>query len=137
VRRVVPLNEGVRAVGVEFIGEHPPPGYLDKPWAVCRTKQWLGINRRRHPRYDVNIGATVEFLTDDKQLVGREPGRIENVSRGGARIRARAVPPQFDLVRVIVPSCNFESLSVLTNRYISGDGGSHVCVQFIEKEWPI
>ncbi|HZS03229.1 MAG TPA: PilZ domain-containing protein, partial [Blastocatellia bacterium] len=46
VRRVVPLNEGVRAVGVEFIGEHPPPGYLDKPWAVCRTKQWLGINRR-------------------------------------------------------------------------------------------
>ena len=37
VRRVEPPRQGVRAVGVEFLGEHPPKGFLDNPSAIFRS----------------------------------------------------------------------------------------------------
>src|SRR5205085_8827130 len=50
VRRIEPPKKGVRVVGLEFIGEHPPPGYLEKPWATFRTRRWTGDERRRARR---------------------------------------------------------------------------------------
>jgi len=44
VRRVEPPRQGVRAIGVEFIGEHPPAGFLDKPWSVFRPRSWGATN---------------------------------------------------------------------------------------------
>src|SRR5581483_2030585 len=137
VRRVVPLNEGVRAVGVEFIGEHPPPGYLDKPWAVCRTKQWLGINRRRYPRHDRTEPAGVEFLTEDKRPVARVSGMTEVISYGRTRVMVKEVPAAFDLVRVTSAANNFESLAIMTNIYLGPDGHPRVCLQFIERKWQV
>ena len=50
VRRVEPQEDGTRIIGLEFLGEHPPAGYLEKPWAVFRTRQWTGSDRRRDQR---------------------------------------------------------------------------------------
>ena len=47
VRRAEPLEGGARLVGLEFIGNHPPAGYLDKPSATFRTQKWTGLDRRR------------------------------------------------------------------------------------------
>src|SRR6185369_9626015 len=47
VRRVEPLIDGMRVVGLEFIGANPPGDYLYKPWATFRTEKWIGPNRRR------------------------------------------------------------------------------------------
>ncbi|HTG18046.1 MAG TPA: DnaJ domain-containing protein, partial [Blastocatellia bacterium] len=52
VRRVEPVQDGFRLVGLEFIGNHPPAGYLYKPWATFRTQKWNGLNRRREERVD-------------------------------------------------------------------------------------
>jgi hypothetical protein len=52
VRRVELAGDGVRVVGLEFIGAHPPAGYLHKPWAAFRTQKWTGPDRRRDPRFE-------------------------------------------------------------------------------------
>src|SRR5438132_7630023 len=31
---------GMRLVGLEFLGAHPPAGYLEKPWAIYRPPGW-------------------------------------------------------------------------------------------------
>lgn len=137
VRRIFPLEKGARTVGLEFIGEHPPSGYLEKPWAVCRTRAWKGINRRRHKRVERAEEVTIEFLTDDRQIITRESGITENISRSGARVKVSALPREFDLARIIAPESGFNSVSVITNTYPGQDKGFRLCLQFIEREWPI
>ena len=137
VRRILPQEDGRRLVGLEFIGEHPPSGFLEKPWAACRTRQWAGANRRRHPRLDRVEPVTIDFLTEDKKFIAREQGFTENVSRGGVRVKLRVMPPEFDLVRIAASKFNFESLSVITNRYLMPDGSARICLQLIEREWPL
>jgi hypothetical protein len=48
VRRVEPLIDGMRVVGLEFIGATPPGDYLYKPWATFRTQkmEWTGAKAR-------------------------------------------------------------------------------------------
>ena len=137
VRRILPQEDGRRLVGLEFIGENPPSGFLEKPWAACRTRQWTGANRRRHPRIDRVEPVTIDFLTEDKKFIAREQGFTENVSRGGVRVKTRQMPPEFDLVRIAAAKFSFESLSVVTNRYLMPDGSARICLQLIEREWPL
>ncbi|HWQ32917.1 MAG TPA: PilZ domain-containing protein [Blastocatellia bacterium] len=137
VRRILPQPDGRRLVGLEFIGEHPPAGWLDKPWAICRTKQWAGINRRRHPRFDRAEPVVIEFLTEDKKFVAREEGITENISRGGMRVKLKTAPSEFDLVRISASKFSFESLAVMTNRYTGPDGSPRISLQLIEREWPV
>src|SRR5204863_428279 len=47
VRRVHPVKDGIRVTALEFVGEQPPIGYLDKPWATFQTQPWTGAERRR------------------------------------------------------------------------------------------
>ena len=39
VRRVEQPQNGASLTGVEFIGERPPAGFLEKPWAIFELKQ--------------------------------------------------------------------------------------------------
>ena len=64
VRRVEPPRKGVRFVGVEFIGEHPPTGFLDKPWTVFRPKQWGGRDRRRPDRHEQIEHITIDYFDE-------------------------------------------------------------------------
>jgi curved DNA-binding protein CbpA len=137
VRRVEPVKKGTRLVGLEFLGEHPPAGYLQRPWAVFRTKKWNGIERRRMPRVDRSEVIRLEYFTDDLQSVIREEARTENVSRTGLRVTVKAAPPEFDLVRVSCPNRGFEGLAALRNRYVAQDGYERLCLQLVDREWPI
>ncbi|HEX8184874.1 MAG TPA: PilZ domain-containing protein, partial [Blastocatellia bacterium] len=64
VRRVEPPRKGKRVIGLEFLGEHPPAGYLEKPWAVFRTRKWNGVERRRVPRVERSQMVRLEYFTD-------------------------------------------------------------------------
>jgi hypothetical protein len=137
VRRVEPLRKDTRVVGLEFLGEHPPPGYLQRPWAVFRTKKWNGIERRRMPRIDRAEVVRLEYFTDDMRPMLQEEARTENVSRTGLRVAVKDAPADFDLVKVSCPSRAFESLAGVRNRYVAQDGYERLCLQFVDKEWPI
>jgi hypothetical protein len=133
VRRIDPPVEGQRLVGLEFVGEQPPSGYLEKPWAVFRDKAWKGIARRREPREDRSDIVTVEYLDEDRQSLGQEMAICENRSQSGMRLRLRKTPPEFDLVRVICLNAGIEKIAIVTNRYVGQDGAERLCLRFAEE----
>jgi PilZ domain/DnaJ domain len=136
VRRVEPPKQGVRAIGVEFLGEHPPSGFLDKPWAVFRSNRWGGSERRRNNREERAEIVNLEYFDENMQSIAKEPARTENVSRSGLRISGTVAPPEFDLIMVSCPSLKFEGLATLRSRYLGKDGLERLCVQLVEKEFP-
>jgi curved DNA-binding protein CbpA len=137
VRRVEPPKKGVRVVGFEFLGEHPPAGYLERPWAVFRTKKWVGTERRRASRIERSELVRLEFLTESMESLAREETRTENLSRKGFRVAIKAAPMEFDLVRVSCPGRGFECLATLRNRFVGKDGRERLCLQLIDKDWPL
>jgi len=137
VRRIEPTKKGERIIGLEFIGEHPPPGYLDKPWATFRTTRWAGNERRRSPRIERVESVRLEYISADKPSMFREEAKTENVSRTGLRVIVRAAPPEFDLVRVTSTARQFEGLAILRNRFQGKDGQERLCLQLLDKIWPV
>lgn len=137
VRRVELPKNGARVVSFEFLGEHPPAGYLERPWAVFRTKKWVGTERRRASRMERSEAVRLEFLTESLESISREETRTENLSRRGFRVSVKAAPMEFDLVRVSNPGRNFECLAALRNRYVGKDGRERLCLQLIDKDWPL
>ncbi len=133
VRRIDPPVEGQRLVGLEFVGEQPPSGYLEKPWAVFRDKAWKGIARRREPREERSDIVVVEYLDESRQSLGQERALCENRSQSGMRLRLRVTPPDFDLVRVICMNGGMEKIAIVTNRYVGQDGAERLCLRFAEK----
>ena len=136
VRRVEPPKQGMRAVGVEFLGENPPAGYLDKPWAVFRSKAWNGVERRRQPRAQRPESVRLEYFDDSMNSIGLEEATTENVSRKGLRVVVAQAPYDFDLIRLMCPKLKFESLAALRNRYRGTDGRERLCLQLVDYEWP-
>jgi len=137
VRRIEPPKHGVRAIGVEFLGEHPPAGFLDKPWAVFRATRWGGSERRRPEREDRSELVRIEYFDEAMQSISREEARTENISRSGVRIVGTRAPAEFDLIMVNCPRLRFEGLAALRNRYVGKDGLERICLQFVDKEWPL
>lgn len=137
VRRIEPPKKGERIIGLEFVGEHPPAGYLDKPWGTFRTTRWAGNERRRSPRAERAEPVRLEYISADKPSTFREEARAENVSRTGLRVAVRAAPLEFDLVRVTSASRQFEGLAILRNRFQGKDGMERLCLQLLDKTWPV
>jgi CheY-like chemotaxis protein len=132
VRRVQPAKNGVRITAVEFVGEHPPMGYLDKPWATFQTKPWAGAERRRKPREERGEMVWVEYFAENLQCLRQEAGRTEDVSEGGLRVVVKAAPPEFEFVRVSYPDRGLESYAIVCNRFIKNDGFERLCLQLID-----
>ncbi|HSB11948.1 MAG TPA: PilZ domain-containing protein [Blastocatellia bacterium] len=137
VRRVEPLTEGFRVVGLEFIGAHPPTDYLHRPWATFRTQKWNGPERRREPREDRAEPVEVEYLDESMQPVAKEAAVTENVSASGARVRVKSAPPEIEAVRITNPKRGFNSLALVRNRYSATDGRERICLQFVDRKWPM
>lgn len=137
VRRVEPLTDGMRVVGLEFIGASPPTDFIYKPWATFRTQKWIGPDRRRETRVERVEPVAVEYLDGSMQRVGREAAVTENVSPNGARVCVRAAPPEFEFVRVTSPNRTFNSLALVRNHWSGTDGFDRLCLQFVENAWPL
>jgi hypothetical protein len=136
VRRIDPPKKGARLVGLEFIGEHPPTGYLAKPWATFRLKTWAGNERRRAPRVEHAEAVRIEYISEATHSRVREEVMTENISRAGARVVVRAAPAEFDMLLITIPARQFEGLATLRNRFLGKDGLERLCLQLLDKEWP-
>ena len=132
VRRVHPVKDGIRVTALEFVGEQPPIGYLDKPWATFQTKPWTGAERRRAPRKPGGQMIWVEYFTENLQCLRQEAGRTEDVSDGGLRIAVKGAPPEFEFVRVSSPERGIESYAVVCNRFLKDDGLERLCLRLID-----
>lgn len=137
IRRVEPPREGIWEISLEFLGEHPPAGFLDKPWAVFRTRRRDGSERRRSPRISRTERVSIEYLSEAMQLVASEDAQTENVSRTGLRLVVKAAPAEFDIMRVISAVHSFNVLAAVRNRFVAKDGIERLCVQLLDNEWPL
>jgi hypothetical protein len=131
VRRVEPLKNGERVVALEFIGEHPPTGYLEKPWATFRPSKWGGQERRRNRRENRVEKVRVEYFNEAFASLGSEDTFTENQSQTGMRLFVKNAPFEFDLVRVTYLARKFEALAAVRNRYVAKDGAERLCLHFI------
>jgi hypothetical protein len=53
------------------------------------------------------------------------------------RLAVRAAPVEFDLVGVSCELYGFDALAAVRNRFSAKDALERLCVQFIDKEWPL
>jgi len=130
VRTVNSLRDGGRIIGLEFLGEKPPPGFSEKPWATFRMK-WTGDERRREPRVEKVENISIEYLDDAMKPVRRDEALTENIASSGMRIRLSKPAPEFDLVRVIRADKEVETLAAVSDRYALKDGFERLCLRFI------
>jgi curved DNA-binding protein CbpA len=137
VRRVEPLIEGRRVVGLEFIGATPPTDFLHKPWSTFRTQKWAGPDRRREPRERRAEPVAVEYLDETMKRISREAALTEDVSSSGARVRVKSPPAHFEFVRVTSPKLSFNGLALLRNQWMGEDGFKRLCLQFVDQKWPM
>ena len=137
VRRVDPLIDGMRVVGLEFIGANPPTDFLHKPWATFRTQKWSGPDRRKEPREQRAEPLAVEYLDGSMKRIAREAAITENVSPNGARVCVKGVPTEFDFIRVTSPNRSFNSLALLRNQWTGSDGNERLCLEFVDQKWPM
>jgi hypothetical protein len=135
VRRVEPVKNGDRVVALEFIGEHPPAGFLEKPWATFRPGKWGGQERRRNKRENRVEKIRVEYFNDAFASLGNEDTFTENLSQTGMRLFVKNAPFEFDLVRITCLTREFETLAAVRNRYIAKDGTERLCLHFINSSY--
>jgi hypothetical protein len=137
VRRVQPPKDGLRIVGVELLGERPPAGFLEQPWAIFRTTNWLGADRRREPRHLRAESVGLEYLDTQMQPIQSELAITESISRSGMRVKVKTAPEVFDYVKVTSLAQSCSGIAALCNRFVGEDGGERLCLNFLDKKWPI
>ena len=137
VRRVEPVKDGMRVVGLEFLGKRPPTGYLYQPWAMFRTDNWNGNERRRESRYDLAEQVVIEYFDESMRAISREATITENISRSGARVIVRRAPAEFEMVKVVSAKHRFQGFASVRNQYVGKDNLERLCLQFAETKWPI
>lgn len=137
VRRIGPLEDGYRVIGVEFMGEEAPPGYFERPWATFKVDSWQGPERRREPRINKSEVVSIRYLNESMEVIRQEVAVTENVSPGGARVFVKGAPSEVETIRIMNLSHSFESLAAVCNRYIGNDGFERICLKFLDNKWPV
>lgn len=137
VRRVEPPDDGIRNVGLEFLGREAPSGYGENPWATFHIGKWQGVERRREPRVDRAEVVGIEYLDDRLNHIRLEVAVTENISPGGARVYLKAAPPDFSFVNVTNLNRSFKALATVRNRFVASDGFERLCLRFVDEKWPM
>lgn len=137
VRRAEPPQNGIRSVGLEFLGREAPHGYSENPWATFHIGKWEGIERRREQRVACAEIVALEYLDDRMKHIRQEVAVTENVSPSGVRVYLKAAPPDFGLVKVTNLNRSFTGLATVRNRFVASDGFERLCLRFVEGEWPM
>ena len=137
VRRVEPPENGRRVVGLEFLGEEPPPGYLDEPCEVLDANKRAGVQRRRVPRDERVEEVVIDYLSQTMEVLGQEETFTENVSSKGLRVMIEAAPDDFELVRVRSSKRGFDGLAAVSSQYIGKDRVQRLCLRFLDSTWPM
>jgi diguanylate cyclase (GGDEF)-like protein/PAS domain S-box-containing protein len=132
VRRIEPVKGGEQIIGLEFVSEEPPPGFLEKPWAVFQVKKWHGSERRREKRVEKPEIVRIEYLNEEMRAVGDDTVLTENHSRGGMRLRLQEPPPDFFVVRVYGPGEAEPRIAVVRNRYLGTDNCERLCLSYVD-----
>lgn len=160
VRRCIPVqkkpNEENYAVGVAFIGKHPPAGYTNDPAKLYEIKNQDGENLwtiteaeanpdesdlpkeyRRHSRFQIPLSISVETLDEEGLPTASEVTATENISLGGASLFSTLETDVGSFVRVKSDQYNVSIISIVRGRRTGKDGIPRLHVEFIDRFFPL
>lgn len=130
VRWIGSSRDGFSLAGIEFLGELPPPGFRERPWATFNTGKSDGVNRRAEAREYVSEAIEIEYFDEAEQFITKEAGFMEDISDSGVRVCSPQPPLNADLIRIIRPKVELSQFARVRNRFKGRDGYERLCAQF-------
>lgn len=160
VRKCVGVKKGAQienyAIGVAFIGKHPPLSYAENPARLYDTNQledkgfWqitdaaarpdesdLPKELRRHSRYQIPVSVMLETLDDDGNPTGVEVTVTENISLSGASVFTTLGADKGAFVRVTSEQYGATIISVVRGHRNGPDGIRRLHLEFIDRYFPL
>ncbi len=156
VTRENSLTEQHHAVGVAFIGKHPPQSFSDDPaklfeishkedgslWNVIDAptrpdESNLPKELRRHTRLSIPTNLIVEKFDADGKVITSEPTFTENLSISGTAVFSMLEVEVGDFVRVKSEQYKVSIISVVRGRRIGQDGIPRLHVEFVDRFFPL
>jgi hypothetical protein len=160
VRRCIGIKNKVDAeqyaIGVAFIGKHPPLSYRDDPAKLYEITQleekgfWhiveapdkpdekdLPKELRRHSRYQIPVNVLLEILDEEGNVIEAEMTVTENVSLGGASVFTSLHADVGSFIRVSSEQYNTTIISVVRGKRLGTDSIPRLHVEFIDHYFPL
>jgi hypothetical protein len=150
-----------RRLGVQFLSKTPPRGYERKPWTRYALPEGASQEgeeeaappprateappeeetpadpRRRHGRFDVFVGFTIQPEGGDEDEPVSELAVSENVGHGGARFRTSLDLGLGSIVTVRETESGFEARAEVRNTFVGPDGVRRINVMFLDGKSPV
>ncbi len=160
VRRCIALDKKgdaeTYAVGVAFIGKHPPMSYKDNParlyditrkqennlWQIIEAEDKpdesdLPKDCRRHSRFQIPVNITLEAVDEDNKPIATEITVTENVSLGGAAVFTSLEVEVGSFVRVISEQYDASIIAIVRGKRLGKDGIPRLHIEFIDRLFPL
>ena len=150
-----PIPEN-HSVGVAFIGKNPPKSYYTDPaklfeishreegtlWRVIEAvsqpdERHLPKELRRHSRFPIPTGITIETIDADGNVLTSETTVTENISLSGASIFTSLSVEVGDFLRVRSEQYDATIISVVRGKRIGQDNIPRVHIEFIDSLFPL
>jgi hypothetical protein len=160
VRRCIAIKNSIDAeqyaIGVAFIGKHPPLSYSEDPAKLYEITQleekgfWklveapeipderdLPKELRRHSRYQIPVNVLLEILDEEGNVIEAEMTVTENISLGGASVFTSLHAEVGSFIRVSSEQYNTTIISVVRGKRMGPDSIPRVHVEFIDHFFPL
>jgi hypothetical protein len=144
------------AIGVAFIGKHPPISYAENPAKLYETHKleekgfWhvveaanmpdekdLPKELRRHSRYQIPVNILLEVLDGEGNVVGAEMTVTENISLSGASVFTSLTAGVGTFIRVTSEQYRTTIISVVRGKRMGPDSIPRLHVEFIDHYFPL
>lgn len=160
VRRCITLvsNPGAEtyAVGVAFVGKHPPKTFIENPsmlydlserkdgglWQLVEAdpipdESNLQPYLRRHSRFSIQESLLLELLDENGDVAASEVSVTENISLGGAAVFTSFNVEVGSFLRVKSDKHDITIISVVRGKRIGTDGIVRLHLEFIDHLFPL
>lgn len=160
VRRCISVKNAINveqyAIGVAFIGKHPPFSYTNDPaklfeithieekglWKVVEAPERpdesdLPPELRRHSRYQIPVNVLLEILDEEGNVVEAEMTVTENISLSGASVFTSLLADVGSFIRVSSEQFNTTIISVVRGKRLGPDSIPRLHIEFIDHFFPL
>ena len=144
------------ALGVGFIGKHPPLTYHHDPaklfeivqredkgmWQITTAptridESHLQKEDRRHSRFQIPVSLKLEVLDNNYETLAEEETVTENISISGASIFTTMVVETGSFVRVVSEQFGVSLISIVRGTRVGQDNIRRLHVEFIDRYFPL
>ncbi|MBX3245410.1 MAG: PilZ domain-containing protein [Acidobacteria bacterium] len=160
VRRCIPIGTDPAtqryAVGVAFIGKHPPISFNENPaklfdlaeridsglWEVVDAQEnpdesELPSYLRKHTRFAIPESLLLEILDENGDVAASEVSVTENVSLGGASVFTSFNAETGSFIRVTSERHNLTIIAIVRGKHSGPDGIVRLHLEFIDNLFPL